>query len=93
MSNAKWMTEAKWQPIKTAPKGYMTNDYLPPEILVALSLSDGSYYVAVAEWHDEHFAYWCAETERYDRLGFEPTYWMPLPPAPPVMKSKKDRNK
>lgn len=93
MSKASWIIPTKWQPIKTAPKGYMTNDYLPPEILVGLNLSDDSYYVAVAEWHDEYFAYWSAENERYERLGFEPTHWMPLPPAPPIMKSKKDRNK
>ena len=93
MSNARWMIEAKWQPIKTAPKGHMTNDYLPPEILVALHLSDGSYYVAVASWFDEYFAYWSAEVEHYERLGFEPTHWMPLPPPPPTKKTKKDRTK
>ena len=94
MNDTEWMVLPKWRPIKTAPKEWSEDGDPPPTILVGMAFPDGSCWIATAEWWDDHFAFsdiGAEDGKLHVSLCFEPTHWMPLPLAPPVTKSKKER--
>lgn len=70
----------EWQPIETAPRG---ND----EEVITLAVQAGVAIVRNAVWvDDEEWGEpgWWTRTScvGHQRLVWEPTHWMPLPPSP-----------